>query len=95
MKTILYFYDNSFAHVRRRLAGMLPEARKRRWHVEAIDMTGRLQSLDRLLRFWKPDGLIVQGSLHDSRMRLNGFVKRTRQVQSWSINLTYFEVILT
>ena len=51
MKTILYFYDNSFAHVRRRLAGMLPEARKRRWHVEAIDMTGRLQSLDRLLRF--------------------------------------------
>ena len=63
MTTILYFYDNTFAHVRRRLAGMLPEARKRRWHVEAIDMTGRLQSLDRLLRFWKPDGLVVQGSL--------------------------------
>ena len=63
MKTVLYFYDNSFAHVRRRLAGMLPEARKRRWHVEAIDMTGRVQTLDRLLRFWKPDGLVVQGSL--------------------------------
>lgn len=63
MTTILYFYDNMFAHVRRRLAGMLPEARKRRWHVEAIDMTGRVQTLDRLLRFWKPDGLVVQGSL--------------------------------
>ena len=51
MTTILYFYENSFAHVRRRLAGVLHEARKHRWHVEAIDMTGRLQSLDRLLHF--------------------------------------------
>ena len=42
MTTILYFYDNTFAHVRRRLAGML----------------------------------------HDSRMRLNGFVKRPTAVQS-------------
>lgn len=63
MKTILYFYDNSFAHVRRRLAGMLPEARNRRWHVEPIDMTGRVHTLGRLLRIWKPDGLIVHGSL--------------------------------
>ena len=44
MTTILYFYDNTFAHLRRRLAGML----------------------------------------HDSRMRLNGFVKRPTAVQSWS-----------
>ena len=43
MTTILYFYDNTFAHLRR-LAGML----------------------------------------HDSRMRLNEFVKRPTAVQSWS-----------
>lgn len=27
--TILYFYDNSFAHVRRRLAGVLHDSRMR------------------------------------------------------------------
>ena len=63
MKTILYFYDNSFAHVRRRLAGILPEARKRRWHVEPIDVTGRVQMLGKLLAFWRPDGVIVHGAL--------------------------------
>ena len=63
MKTILYFYDNSFAMVRRRLAGIMSAARDRRWHVEPIDMTGRIQMLGKLLRFWCPDGIIVHGAL--------------------------------
>ena len=57
MKTVLYFYDNSFAMVRRRLAGILSAARDRRWHVEPIDVTGRIQMLGKLLRFWCPDGI--------------------------------------
>ena len=63
MKTVLYFYDNSFAMVRRRLAGIMSAARDLRWHVEPIDMTGRIQMPGKLLRFWCPDGVIVHGAL--------------------------------
>ncbi len=63
MKTVLYFYDNTFAMVRRSLSGILPEAKNLRWHVEPIDLTGRTHMLGRLLRFWNPDGIIVHGAL--------------------------------
>lgn len=63
LKTILYFYDNTFAMVRRSLEGILAEAKCRRWHVEPIDLTGRTQMLGKLLRFWNLDGIIVHGAL--------------------------------
>lgn len=63
MKTVLYLYDNSFAMVRQRLGGILSAARAHRWHVEPIDMTGRVHMIERLLGFWMPDGVIVHGAL--------------------------------
>ena len=63
MKTVLYLYDNSFAMVRQRLNGILSAARAYRWHVEPIDMTGRVHMIDKLLGFWMPDGIIIHGAL--------------------------------
>ena len=63
MKTILYFYESAFTMWRRRLAGIYAIARAEGWHVESIDVGELKRGVRSVLKYWKPDGVIVDGGI--------------------------------
>lgn len=67
MKTVIYFYESAFMMWRRRLAGIYAVARNEGWHVEAVD-TGELdRGVKPVLKYWTPDGIIVEGGVFRHR----------------------------
>lgn len=67
MKTVLYFYESAFMMWRRRLAGIYAVARNEKWHVEAIDVGELNDGIKSVLKYWAPDGVIVEGGVFRHR----------------------------
>ena len=63
MKTVLYFYESAFTMWRRRLAGIYAIARNEGWHVESVDVGELKRGVRSVLKYWKPDGVIVDGGI--------------------------------
>jgi len=60
VKTILFFISSSRYACRDRLEGICRYARTRDWHVQAVEWTTGRASVKETLRFWKPEGVIVE-----------------------------------
>jgi len=63
MKTVLYFYESAFMMWRRRLAGIFAVARTEGWHVEPVDVGELEDGPESIIKYWKPDGMIVDGGV--------------------------------
>ena len=59
---ILYLFEGAFNLWRRRLKGVYAQARELGWHVEPINADDEGVSAKASLRFWRPDGVIVDGA---------------------------------
>ena len=59
---ILYLFEGAFSLWRRRLRGVYVQARELGWHVEPINADDEGVSAKASLRFWRPDGVIVDGA---------------------------------
>ena len=64
LSTILYIYDSKFS-VQQRLRGIFRFARGHEWHVERIEAAKQKGSIKDLIRFWNPQGAIVEGGIAD------------------------------
>ncbi len=62
-RTILYLYEGAFALWRRRLRGIYVRARQHGWHVEPVNADGDDFDSRRLLRYWRPDGVVIDGDV--------------------------------
>lgn len=60
---ILYFYENAFKMHQRRLEGIFSVAREKAWHVEAIAVDGVRTHPRKVIAFWHPTGVIVDGGV--------------------------------
>ena len=59
---IIYLFEGAFNLWRRRLKGVYAQARELGWHVEPINADDEGVSAKATLRFWRPDGVIVDGA---------------------------------
>jgi LacI family transcriptional regulator len=59
---IIYLFEGAFSLWRRRLRGVYAQAREIDWHVEPINVDGEEARIQDMLRFWRPDGMIVDGA---------------------------------
>ena len=60
--SVLYLFEGAFSLWRRRLRGVYAQARELGWHVEPINADDEGVSAKATLRFWRPDGVIVDGA---------------------------------
>ena len=60
--SILYLFEGAFSLWRRRLKGVYAAARERGWHVESVNADDEGVTSKAVLRFWRPDGVIVDGA---------------------------------
>ena len=60
--SVLYLFEGAFSLWRRRLRGVYAQARELGWHVEPINADDEGVSAKASLRFWRPDGVIVDGA---------------------------------
>ena len=60
--SILYLFEGAFSLWRRRLKGVYAGARERGWHVESVNADDEGVTSKAVLRFWRPDGVIVDGA---------------------------------
>ena len=67
MTNVLYLFEGAFSLWRRRLKGVYAQARELGWHVEPINAGDEGVSAKAALRFWRPDGVIVDGSVLNRR----------------------------
>lgn len=67
MKTVIYFYESAFMMWRRRLAGIYAVAKNEGWHVEAVDTGELVGGVKPVLKYWAPDGIIVEGGVFRHR----------------------------
>ncbi len=71
--SVLYLFEGAFSLWRRRLRGVYAQAREFEWHVEPLNVDGEEARMQDMLRFWRPDGMIVDGAaLSRSGVRLKG-----------------------
>jgi len=67
MKTVIYFYESAFMMWRQRLAGIYAVAQHEKWHVEAVDVGELDDGIKSVLKYWSPDGVIVEGGVFRHR----------------------------
>jgi len=60
--SILYLFDGAFSLWRRRLKGVYAQSREFGWQVEPVNASDDGVTAKAVLRFWCPDGVIVDGS---------------------------------
>jgi len=60
--TLLYLFEGAFSLWRRRMLGVYAEARDLGWHVEPVNTDGQGTSAREMMRFWRPDGVVVDGA---------------------------------
>ena len=57
----ILFFQYPWRLWRERLAGVYRYAKKARWQVSVAEYGRNFESIDAALKFWRPDGLIVEG----------------------------------
>ena len=63
MKTVLYLQHYPWRMWRERVSGIFRMARARGWRVEVSECSRDFPTPREAIRFWRPDGCIVEGGL--------------------------------
>lgn len=76
MKTVLYFRSPSQTNApAEKLIGTKDFAARARWHLQSPETPLVAEKLGELIRFWKPDGIIVEGGEWSIRVNPRAFAR--------------------
>ena len=69
--TVLVFHTSFRSSWNETLAGLYRFARPRNWNVQVIEHEPDRKSIENLLDFWRPSGVIVEGGMDERGVLLS------------------------